>query len=102
MKKYIAAIEHAASQTARVMGAQLRQSAINDGWHPEAASSLNVSYEDGKFVAKSASDNAFVHEYGKEGVPPKASVRKYGKNSAQHASGVFKHVLNNNLDRRKR
>jgi hypothetical protein len=102
VKKYIAAIEHAAAQTARVMGAQLRTSAINDGWHPDAASSLSVEYKDGKFVANSSSGHAFDHEFGTETSIPKATVRNYGKNSHHHAGGVFNGVLNNRLQKGKK
>ena len=102
MKKYIAAIEHAAAQTARVMGAQLRSSAVNDGWHPEAASSLNVEYKEGKFVASSGHDAAFVHEFGSETSSPKASVRNYGRNSHLHADATFNHLLNNRLQKGKK
>ncbi len=102
MKKYIAAIEHAAAQTARVMGAQLRTSAVNDGWHPDAASSLNVEYKDGKFIASSPSEHAFDHEFGTQTSTPKATVRNYGKNSHLHAGGVFNGVLNNRLQKGKK
>ena len=102
MKKYIAAVEHAAAQTARVMGAQLRSKALNDGWHPDAAASLNVEYKDGKFVATSASDAAFDHEFGTETSSPTASIRNYGKNSHAHAGETFTHLFNSKLDRGKK
>lgn len=102
MKKYIAAIEHAAAQTARVMGAQLRNSAVNDGWHPDAASSLNVEYRDGKFVASSTSGNAFDHEFGTETSTPKATVRSYSKDSHLHAGHVFNGIFNNHLQKGKK
>lgn len=101
MKKYIAAIEHSAAQTARVMGAQLRSSAINDGWEKDAAGSLRVEYKEGKFVATSGSGEAFDHEFGTETSKPKATIRNYGKNSHKYASKVFNSTLHNRLKKGK-
>lgn len=97
MKQYIAAIHKAAEQTASLMTHEMRQHAINSGWTPEAANSLTVKYSDGNFVAHSAHEGAFIHEYGNEGTPPTAAVRKYGKTAANSAAPLFNHLYDKTL-----
>lgn len=80
MKKLIEATQKAKQDTARYMTAQLRNHAIQNGWDADVADTLQVTHENGKFVAKvhpDYSDRAFVHEYGDENVKPTATIRKF-------------------------
>ena len=72
--------EKAAHDTALLMTADLRNKAVNDGWDPEVAKAMRVEFtEDGHIVriAKNHQESAHKHEYGSEGTPPTASIRKY-------------------------
>lgn len=102
MKKYIAAVHKAAEHTASVMTHQIRQHALNSGWSPEAANSLTVKYNDGKFSAHSSNGQAFVHEYGSEGRAPSAAVRKFSHHSDKIAGPVFSSLFNATLKKGKK
>jgi hypothetical protein len=78
------ATKSAATNTAAFMTQQLRQSALDHGWHPDVVANMEVRHTDGKFnvhVAKEYKDRAFVHEFGNEHTQPTAVVRKYGNDT---------------------
>lgn len=79
MKHIIDAIHRAAGDTVASATHELRTSAINDGWDRKAVKAVKVDYVDGEFVSKLSGkhrDAAFVHEFGDEENPPKATIRK--------------------------
>ncbi len=71
--------------TAVAMTMELRQEALNAGWHPEVVSNMHVSHEANGYkvnIHPDYADRAHVHEYGTEGVRPTAVIRKYNRPEA--------------------
>ena len=87
MKKLLEATRKATQDTAAYMTADIRNRALNDGWHPNVVSTLRVEHGDDGFQAKVNAEHsaaAFTHEFGDEDNRPSATVRKYANDS--HAS----------------
>lgn len=96
MKKLIEAVQKAKQDTARVMTAQLRQSALEHGWEPGIVGKIRVDHSGENFSVKvhsSVADKAFTHEYGNENVRPTAAARKL-LNDPKHFDTAFMARLN--------
>lgn len=99
MKKYLSAVTNATHDIAKFMTYDLRSVAVREGWEPEVASGLSISYDGNKFaynLGDQFSEQAFNHEFGTETTRPKATVRRYlnDLSGAQKVMGklIEKHV----------
>lgn len=84
MQHIIDALHRAAEDATHAATKELRSSAANDGWSKDATKAVKVSYSEGEFVAKLTGkhrDAAFVHEFGDQDTPPKATIRKASRNT---------------------
>lgn len=92
MKKIFSeAFEKASKRVAADMSKQLTRNAVRDGWHPDVAAGLTVSYSDGTFSSSHAPEHStavFDMEYGTETTAPKATIRKM-QNSTKEISDRF-------------
>jgi len=74
------------------MSEQVKHQALNDGWEPDVASALGVEHDGNKFsitVDDQYAARAFVHEFGDQDNPPKATLRKFGnQNGSAEATAV--------------
>lgn len=87
MKKLLEAAQKAKQDTAAYMTADVRNRALNDGWHPAVVSTLRIEHGKDGFQTKVNDEHAaaaFKHEFGDEHTRPSATVRKYANDS--HAS----------------
>jgi hypothetical protein len=88
----LAAIEEAAKEAAAFMTVDLRDHQTADGWHPDVVNATDVMFQDKKFsasIAPEVSDQAFIHEYGKEDAKPTATLRKYSQNDDAAQTALF-------------
>ncbi len=80
MKKVFSkAAKQASKELAREMSSQLKRNAVNDGWKPEVAVGLGVSYANGEFQTEHAPEHGtmmFDLEYGTENTLAKGTIRK--------------------------
>lgn len=80
MKHVLNAIPQAAAEAARSMTYDLRESALEHGWHPAVANSIRVLHTGTEFKvhvpAKYAAE-AHKYEYGTEDRRPTAVIRKF-------------------------
>lgn len=86
MKKLKAAVNRATEDAAVYMTAELRNNALEHGWHPEVVSSMSVVHNSGSYhvqIHPDYQDRAFVHEFGDENTPPTAAIRKYSSSNGQ-------------------
>lgn len=87
MKKLLESVQKAKQDTAVYMTADVRNRALNDGWHPTVVSTLRVEHGKDGFQTKvntEHADAAFKHEFGDEDNRPSATIRKYANDT--HAS----------------
>lgn len=80
------AYEEASKELAREMSRQLKSNALADGWTPEVASGLKVSYEEGVFETSHNPEHStmvFDLEYGSEASSPKGTIRKMSANKKE-------------------
>ena len=80
MKHVLNAFPQAAAETARSMTYELRQSALDHGWHPEIVNNLFVVHTGHEFkvhIPKQHSKSVHDLEYGTESTPPTAVLRKF-------------------------
>lgn len=99
MKQYIDALTNATHDAAKVLTYDLREAAIRDGWEPEVASGISLTYDGSKFVHSLGDlhkDRAFVHEYGDERQHPKATIRRY-LNNGSYANEVIGKLVSKHL-----
>lgn len=92
MQHIIDAIHRAAGEATSAATHELRTSAARDGWSKDAAKAVKVDYADGQFVAKLTGkhrDTAFVHEFGDQNTPPKATIRKASRNTPVAESALL-------------
>ena len=99
MKRLLEATQKAKQDTARVLTSQLRQHALNSGWHPEVVDHIAVTNKGGKFTADIHPDyaaRAFTHEYGNETTRPTATIRKF-LNNPRNINTAAMAVINHHL-----
>ena len=78
------ATQNAVKRTAADMTAQLRQSALKNGWDKDVVANMHVEHDGSKFNVHIHPDynaRAFVHEYGSETVRPTAVIRKFSNDT---------------------
>jgi len=90
----ITALEKAAHNAASYMTVDLRNRAIEAGWHSDVANNLNVTFDGKNFnshVHPDYAERAFEHEFGTETKRGTAVMRKFASN---HADGERAFSLN--------
>lgn len=104
MKHYAEAVSSATHDLARLMTVQVRQRALAEGWEPEVARDIALTFDGSKFdyhLGESHKDRAFVHEFGDERTPPKATIRRH-INGARNNEENFRQLVNANLKKASR
>jgi hypothetical protein len=80
MKNVLKHLPQAAAEAARSMTYDLRNSALDHGWHPEVANSLYIVHDGSEFkvhVPKKHKQTVHELEYGTETQRPTAVLRKF-------------------------
>jgi hypothetical protein len=99
VKLVLDAIIKAQEDMAKTMSDELRAAAIKDGWEPKVAKEISIKYHQGAFkydLGDKHADSAFMHEFGSETAPPKATIRKYMNNVKGPASAAIR-TINSSL-----
>lgn len=99
MNFFLKAITDATHDSTKIMTAEVRQHALNQGWEPEVAAGLTISFNGDNIkydLGDKHRDRAFVHEFGDENKQPKATVRRY-LNDKGTAKQTFQQVLSAHL-----
>jgi hypothetical protein len=90
------AFDKAFHDTAKDMTEELRQNALDGGWHADVVNNMSVKYsENDGFVVDihpDYSDRAFMHEFGSPGKPPTAVIRKYRNKDTKSESSFFNYL----------
>jgi hypothetical protein len=90
------AFDKAFHDTAKDMTEELRQNALDGGWHADVVNNMSVKYsENDGFVVDihpDYSDRAFMHEFGSPGKSPTAVIRKYRNKDTKSESSFFNHL----------
>ena len=88
MKKiFSTAYKKASAELAREMSRQLKRNAYSDGWNPEVAAGLTVSYDNGAFSTShnpAHSTTVFDMEYGTEQAKGKGTIRNMHNSTDEH------------------
>lgn len=93
------ALTAATHDSAKVMTTEVRHHAIQQGWEPEVASGISIKYDGEKLnydLGSDHRDRAFVHEFGNENQPPKATIRRY-LSDLSGVKDVFPAIYENRL-----
>lgn len=92
MKSFIDSLDKASKDAARHMQRDLRRQARAHGWNSDVVKKTFVEYDGETYKVKvpsSHADQAFVHEFGRPGTSPSATIRKFDK-SASAKKAFFK------------
>lgn len=98
-KIFSKAAEKAKRELSKAMDRQLKKNALKDGWDPEVAMGLTVSYDNGVFSTShepAHSDQVFTMEYGMPTSSPKATIRKLQSDS-ESALDAYAKLFEKNL-----
>jgi len=91
-------LQNAAHEAAGHMTADLRNSALEHGWHPDVVANMSVRFDKNEFKVHVHPDfeaRAQAHEYGTQDSRPTAVIRNFDANNSHRDSlnkSVTKHI----------
>jgi hypothetical protein len=95
MKHVLKHFPQATAEAARSMTYDLRNSAIEHGWHPDIANSLHITHTGSEFkIHVPKKYRSIVHEleYGTEKTPPTAVFRKFNNRPGYMEKAFMKSI----------
>lgn len=86
MKKLADSLKKVSKEISQVMTAELRMSALDNGWDANSAFGTKIVHNENAFnveVDPAVNNQVMNLEYGTEKTPPTAVFRKYGNNTSK-------------------